>query len=158
MRVFKNKNYTLHWMYGESTIIIARTNRIATTQRTLWNSKAMPYFSETSISFFWVCGYNKLNKFNEWDLVFADEWFVKIKWTAATRPLLTYYAKVNGCILWIWPWQNERQWRINDFGSYMSENHNVISSVLCITNTLAPFRGKIDNDMVSALFWKWVSM
>ena len=32
----------------------------------------MPYFRETSISFFWVCRYNKLNKFNEGDLVFAD--------------------------------------------------------------------------------------
>jgi len=31
----------------------------------------MPYFRETSISFFWVCGYNKLNKFNDGDLVFA---------------------------------------------------------------------------------------
>jgi len=32
----------------------------------------MPYFRETSISFFWVCGYNILKKFNEGDLVFAD--------------------------------------------------------------------------------------
>jgi len=47
-------------------------NSIATTQRTLWNSKAMPYFRETSISFFSVCGYKKLNKVNEGDLVVAD--------------------------------------------------------------------------------------
>jgi len=32
----------------------------------------MAYFRETSIAFFWVCGYNKLNKFNEGNLVFAD--------------------------------------------------------------------------------------
>jgi hypothetical protein len=32
----------------------------------------MPYFRESSISFFWVCGYNKLNKFDEGELVFAD--------------------------------------------------------------------------------------
>jgi hypothetical protein len=32
----------------------------------------MAYFREISISLFGVCGYNKLNKFNEGDLVFAD--------------------------------------------------------------------------------------
>jgi len=32
----------------------------------------MPYFRETSISFFWICGYNKLNIFNEEDLVLDD--------------------------------------------------------------------------------------
>jgi len=45
---------------------------IATTQRTLWKVKAMPYFRETSISFVRVCGYNKLNEFNEGNVVFAD--------------------------------------------------------------------------------------
>jgi hypothetical protein len=54
------------------TLVKTLENSIATTQRTLWNSKAMPYFRETWILFFWVCGYNKLNKFNEGDLVFAD--------------------------------------------------------------------------------------
>jgi hypothetical protein len=29
----------------------------------------MPYFRETSMSFFWVCGYKKLSKFNEGDVV-----------------------------------------------------------------------------------------
>jgi hypothetical protein len=47
-------------------------NSIATTQRTVWNSKAMQYFREISISFFGVCGYNKLTKFNDGHLVFAD--------------------------------------------------------------------------------------
>jgi len=32
----------------------------------------MPYFMETSISFSWVCWYNKLNEFNEGNLVFTD--------------------------------------------------------------------------------------
>jgi hypothetical protein len=54
------------------TLVMTLENNIATTQRTLWNSKAMTYFRETSISFFWVGGYNKLNQFNEGDLVFAD--------------------------------------------------------------------------------------
>jgi len=31
----------------------------------------MSYFRETSISFFWVCGYNKLNKFKDGNWVFA---------------------------------------------------------------------------------------
>jgi len=47
-------------------------NSIATTQKTLWNVNAMPYFREISISFFSVCGYNKLNKFSEGNVVFAD--------------------------------------------------------------------------------------
>jgi hypothetical protein len=47
-------------------------NSIAMTQRTLWNSKALPYFRETSISLFRVCGENKLNRYNQGDLVFAD--------------------------------------------------------------------------------------
>jgi len=34
----------------------------------------MPYTREISSSIFWVCGYNKPNKFNEGDLVFADAW------------------------------------------------------------------------------------
>jgi len=32
----------------------------------------MPYVRETSISFFGVCGYNKLIKFNEENFRFAD--------------------------------------------------------------------------------------
>jgi len=47
-------------------------NSIATTNRTFWNSKAIPYVRETSISIFWVCEYNKLIKINEGILVFAD--------------------------------------------------------------------------------------
>jgi len=35
-------------------------------------SKAKAYFRETSISFFWDCGYNKLKKFSEGNLVFVD--------------------------------------------------------------------------------------
>jgi len=55
----------VHWLW-----------RLKTASRQLkehWNSQAMAYFRETSISLFWVCGYNKLNKCNEGDLVFADE-------------------------------------------------------------------------------------
>jgi len=54
------------------TPVMTLGNSIVTTQRTLWNVKAMPYFSETLISFFWVCGYNKLIEFTEGNLVFAD--------------------------------------------------------------------------------------
>ena len=47
-------------------------NSITTTQRTIKNGTAMPHFRETSISFFSVCGYNKLNNLNEGNLVFVD--------------------------------------------------------------------------------------
>jgi hypothetical protein len=35
--------------------------------------------------------------------------------TAAKRPLLIFFPKVTGCILWILPWQNEHQWSVNNF-------------------------------------------
>jgi len=47
-------------------------NSIATTQWTLWNSVAMPYFRETWISFFGVCGHTKQNIFNKENSVFAN--------------------------------------------------------------------------------------
>ena len=59
------------------TFVVTLENCIATTQWTLWNIKAMPYFRETSISFFWVCGYNKLNRFNEGNLDFADACYIQ---------------------------------------------------------------------------------
>jgi len=46
---------------------------IESAQSTLWNVKAMPYFRETLILFCRVFGYNKLNKCNKGNLVFADE-------------------------------------------------------------------------------------
>ena len=54
------------------TLTVKLENSIATTQRTLWKFKAMPYFKETSISLFWVCGYNQLNNYNEGNVVVAD--------------------------------------------------------------------------------------
>ena len=60
------------------TLVVTLENTFATTRRTLWNSQAMQYFRETSISFFWVCGYNKLNKFNEGDLVFPDVYIRRV--------------------------------------------------------------------------------
>jgi len=54
-------------------------NSIGISQRTLWNSQAMPYVRETLIPYFWVCRYNKLNKFNEGNLVFADAASIKRK-------------------------------------------------------------------------------
>jgi len=56
-----------------STLVLTLENHIPMTQKILWNSKAMPYFRETAISFFfWVCGYIKLYKLNEGDLVLGD--------------------------------------------------------------------------------------
>jgi len=68
-----NRSSSAHChMHKVGTLAVTLENSITTTQRTLWYSTAMAHFRETSISFFWVCGYNKLNKFNEWNLVFAD--------------------------------------------------------------------------------------
>jgi hypothetical protein len=54
------------------TVVMTLENSITMTQSTLWNSKAMPYFRETSISFVLICAYNKLNQLNEEDLDFSD--------------------------------------------------------------------------------------
>jgi hypothetical protein len=54
------------------TLVVTLQISIVTTERILWITKAMPYFRETLISFFLVCGFNKLNKVDEGDLVYAD--------------------------------------------------------------------------------------
>jgi len=54
------------------TVVVTLDNSMASTHRTLRNVEAMLYFRETSILFFWICGYNTLNKFNEGNWVFAD--------------------------------------------------------------------------------------
>jgi len=41
---------------------------------------------------------------------------------AAKTPLMIYYVKINDNILWIHPWQNERQWSVNDFWSCIIGN------------------------------------
>ena len=56
----------------EGKLVLTFENNIIITQRTLRNVKARPYFREISISFLWVRGYNKLNQFNEGNLIFAD--------------------------------------------------------------------------------------
>jgi len=71
---------------------------------------------------------------------------------AATRPLLIYYVKMNSCILQIRLWQNERQQSVNKFWTCKSVNSNVIWSLLCISNVLAAFMGRIAKDIVTALF------
>jgi len=50
---------------------------------------------------------------------------------AAKTPLMIYYAKINDNILWIRPWQNKRQWSINDFWSCIVGN--------LLGNQLRPF-------------------
>jgi len=57
------------------TLVLTLDSSIVTTQRTPMNVKAMPNFRETLISFFGVCGYNILNKFNEGKSVFADVFY-----------------------------------------------------------------------------------
>ena len=41
---------------------------------------------------------------------------------AAKTPLTIDYAKINDNILWIRPWQNERQRRVNNFWSCIIGN------------------------------------
>jgi len=54
------------------THIATVESSIATTKKTLSKVGAMPYFREISILMFLVCGFIKLNTFNEGNLVFVD--------------------------------------------------------------------------------------
>jgi len=54
------------------TLVMTLEKSIARIHITLWNVKAMPYFRETLISFFPVCGFNSLNKFNEGQVIFDN--------------------------------------------------------------------------------------
>jgi hypothetical protein len=84
-------------------------NRIVMIRIILWNSKVMPFFRPMSISFFGVCEHNKLNKFNEGDLVFAVEGELSTQYDFSTTccwnsfPLLPesllYATRLLGCSL-----------------------------------------------------------
>ena len=101
--ILPNEVWTVHQVLvvtfaSVGTLVLTLENSIATTQGTLWNSQAMPYFRETSISFFWVCGYNKLNKFNEGDLVFADA-VTSLQNTNLSYPSLSLHVMIMS---WHW--------------------------------------------------------
>ena len=66
-----------------------------TTQTVLCNGKARLYFRETSISFFWVCGYNKLKELTEGDLVSPDVAAVVL----ASLSILYRLRSRQGCCL-----------------------------------------------------------
>jgi len=46
-------------------------------------------------------------------------------------------------ILWIQPWQNERQQSLHNFGSDKSDNLKLISSLVYIIDVSAAFIGKM---------------
>jgi len=66
-------------------------------------------------------------------------------------------AKFNDCILWIQPWQNERQRSVNDFWSCVLGNHTSDKLSLLIKVFLAAFIGKTDCNTLPAPSWKWAS-
>jgi len=68
-----NRSSSAHYhITNVSALVMMLEDSIATTQRTIWNSIAMPYFRQSSISYLWVGGYIKRNKFNEGNIVFPD--------------------------------------------------------------------------------------
>jgi len=79
-------------------------NGILTTQKTLGNLKEMPAFGETSISIFWVCVYNKRNKFNEENLVFADAGNLVSRLLTVTGSLGRYLMAIT--------WRSKVIWEI----------------------------------------------
>jgi len=66
-------------------------------------------------------------------------------------------AKLIDCILWIQPWQNERQWSVNNFWSCVLGNHTSDRLYLVINVFLPAFIGKTDCNTLHAPSWKWAS-
>jgi hypothetical protein len=60
------------------------------------------------------------------------------------------YAKSNNCILWIHPWQNERQWSVNDSWSCILDNLGGDRLRVAINEVLAAFIGKTNSEMLPA--------
>jgi hypothetical protein len=72
-----NKVYTVRQMLigifaQVGTLVITLDNRIASTERTLWNINAMPDFRESLIPFFCICRHHQLSIHNAGSLVVAD--------------------------------------------------------------------------------------
>jgi len=75
--ILENEVWTIHQVLvvtfaNVGNLVLTLETSIATTQRRFWKVLVMPYFSETSNSFFWVCGHSIVHKFNKGNLVFAD--------------------------------------------------------------------------------------
>jgi hypothetical protein len=71
---------------------------------------------------------------------------------AAITPLLIYYAKVNGSILRIHPWQSDCQWSVNNvLLSIMGTLHGDWLQRL-INDVQAAFIGKREIDTLPARF------
>jgi hypothetical protein len=60
---------------------------------------------------------------------------------AAKSPLLIFYAKVNGSILRICPWQNKRQWSVSDFWPGIVVTHCAMRPLKSIYEVLTSFIG-----------------
>jgi len=76
---------------------------------------------------------------------------------AAKTMWMMDYAKSTDCILWIHPWQNERQWSVNNVRLCKSGNYKFIWSWLYIVEALAAFIGKNHSNTLPASYWKWAS-
>jgi len=69
---------------------------------------------------------------------------------AAKTMLMMDYAKSNDCVFWILPWQNERQWSINDSWSCILGNLGGDRFQIVINEVLAPFIGKRGSETLPA--------
>jgi len=76
---------------------------------------------------------------------------------AAKTPLMIYYAKLNDNILWKDAWQNERQWRVNNFWSGIIGNLRGNWLRPFINAVFARFIGKRERHTLPATFRKWAS-
>jgi hypothetical protein len=70
---------------------------------------------------------------------------------------MLYYVKLTDNIVWIPPWQDERQWNVNDFRSCIMGNLGNDWRQQFINEDLAGFTGKTENDTLPAPFWWLVS-
>jgi len=66
-------------------------------------------------------------------------------------------TKANDCMMWIHPWQNERQWSINYSWSCILGNLWGDRLHIVINEVMAAFIGERDSKELTAPSWKWAS-
>jgi len=76
---------------------------------------------------------------------------------AAKSKWMIDYAKSIECILWINPWQNERQLSVNDCWTCVLGNLGDDRLEIVINDVLAAFIGERERETLPVPSWKWVS-
>ena len=73
---------------------------------------------------------------------------------AAKSTWMMDYTKLNNCVLWIHPWQNERKWSVNNSWSCILRNLRGDRLQIVINTVFAAFVGIRESETLPAPSWK----